>query len=51
MDNYYAPEYDRGIAFNDEKLGIDWKLSVAELQLSDKDKTHPFLADAKDFIE
>lgn len=51
VDNYYAPEYDRGIAFNDEKLGIDWKLSVAELQLSDKDKTHPFLADAKDFFE
>ena len=51
VDNYYAPEHDRGIAFDDEKLGIDWKLSVAELKLSDKDKTHPSLAGAKDFFE
>ena len=27
-DNYYMPEYDRGILFNDEALKIDWKISV-----------------------
>ena len=51
VDNYYAPEHDRGIAFNDRKLGIDWKLAVDELQLSDRDKTHPDLSDALELFE
>jgi dTDP-4-dehydrorhamnose 3,5-epimerase len=41
VDNYYSPEHDRGIVFNDEQLKIDWQLSVKELQLSDKDKQLP----------
>ena len=41
VDNYYVPEHDRGIVFNDEQLKIDWQLSVKELQLSDKDKQLP----------
>ena len=51
VDNYYAPEYDRGIAFDDTKLDVDWKLAMEELQLSDKDKTHPTIANAKDLFE
>ena len=51
VDNYYAPEHDRGIAFDDDKLGIDWKFPPAEFRLSDKDKTHPSLDAAKDFFE
>ena len=51
VDNFYAPEHDRGIAFNDSKLGIDWKLAVDELQLSDRDKTHPDLSDALELFE
>jgi len=51
VDNYYAPEYDRGIAFDDKKLKIDWQLSIEELQLSDKDKILPSLASAKDLFE
>ena len=51
VDNYYAPKHDRGIAFDDDKLGIDWKFPLAELRLSDKDKTHPSLGAAKDFFE
>ena len=50
-DNYYTPEYDRGIAFDDSELAIDWQLLAEELQLSDKDKTHPSLANAKDLFE
>ena len=50
VDNYYAPNYDRGIAFNDEKLKIDWKFSVEQLQFSAKDKTHPSLANAIDLF-
>ena len=51
VDNYYAPEHDRGIAFDDKELKIDWQLSAEELQLSDKDKTHPTLKSTKDLFE
>jgi len=51
VDNYYAPEHDRGIAFDDNDLDIDWQLPLGLLQLSDKDKLHPALANAKDLFE
>ncbi len=51
VDNYYSPEHEKGIAFNDDQLKIDWKLSTQELQLSDKDKTLPFIATAKNLFE
>jgi dTDP-4-dehydrorhamnose 3,5-epimerase len=50
VDNYYAPEYDRGIAFDDGQLGIDWQLPIEELQLSDKDKAHTVLSDILDLF-
>ena len=51
VDNYYAPEHDRGIAFDDDQLKIDWQLSAEELQLSDKDRAHSSLANAKYLFE
>jgi len=51
VDNYYAPKHDRGIAFNDKELAIDWHLPLHTLQLSDKDKNQPTLANAKDLFE
>ena len=51
VDNYYAPEHDRGIAFDDEQLKIDWQLSTEEVKLSDKDRANPSLANAKDLFE
>jgi dTDP-4-dehydrorhamnose 3,5-epimerase len=51
VDNHYAPEHDRGIAFNDKDLAIDWKLPLDTLQLSDKDRAHPTLANAKDLFK
>lgn len=41
----YAPEHDRGLAFDDPALGIDWGLSAERLTLSDKDRRHPRLAE------
>jgi dTDP-4-dehydrorhamnose 3,5-epimerase len=43
VDNYYNPESDRGISFDDSSLGINWKLSSGELRLSDKDIKQPEL--------
>ncbi len=37
VDNYYSTEHDRGIAFNDSELHIDWKIPLKEIQLSVKD--------------
>jgi len=46
VDNYYSPENDRGIAFDDEAIGIDWQVVRSELNLSDKDLKQPLLKDA-----
>ena len=51
VDNYYALECDRGIAFNDSDLNIDWRLPLGVLQLSDKDRNNPTLVNAKDLFD
>jgi len=51
VDNYYSPENDRGIAFDDESLNIEWKIPHNELNLSAKDKVQPKLADTNDIFE
>lgn len=45
VTDYYAPECDRGIAWDDPALGIDWGIAAAEAVLSDKDRNQPNLAD------
>jgi len=45
VTDYYAPECDRGIAWDDPALAIDWQVATADAVLSDKDKTHSVLAD------
>jgi dTDP-4-dehydrorhamnose 3,5-epimerase len=47
VDNYYSPQNDRGIAFDDEALNIDWILNHDELNLSAKDTKQPKLFDIK----
>jgi dTDP-4-dehydrorhamnose 3,5-epimerase len=49
VDNYYSPECDRGIAFNDPALNIDWIVETVKLKLSAKDTTQPLFADADHF--
>ena len=38
VDNWYAPDHDAGIAWDDPKLGIDWKIDHESILLSEKDK-------------
>jgi len=45
VDRYYSPEHDRGIAWDDPALNIQWP-TVAPI-LSDKDRKHPLLAEAE----
>ena len=45
-DEYYAPDHEGAIRYDDPELGIDWKLPVEDIILSEKDKKHPRLQDA-----
>jgi len=46
VDNYYSPEHDRGIIYNDPDLDIDWNLDTDKLLLSEKDRKQPKFKDA-----
>lgn len=47
-DNYYAPEADAGIRWNDLDIGVEW--GVENPILSEKDKKNPFLKDCKELF-
>ena len=49
VDNLYSRDHERGIAYNDPQIGIDWKLPWDQLILSEKDMTNPCLKDAEVF--
>lgn len=49
VTNYYSPEHDRSIRFDDPVIGIDWPLPASGVQLSDKDEKAPLLANAEVF--
>jgi dTDP-4-dehydrorhamnose 3,5-epimerase len=51
VDNYYSPQNDRGIRFNDKDLGIDWLLDESILNLSEKDTRQPTLNEAEDIFD
>jgi len=44
MTQYYAPEADRGLAFDDPALAIAWPVEPAAAIVSEKDRGHPRLA-------
>ena len=48
-DDYYAPEYERGVFYNDPTLNVDWKIPAENIIVSEKDKQHPLFADADKF--
>jgi dTDP-4-dehydrorhamnose 3,5-epimerase len=41
---YYSPEVERGIAWDDPDIGIEWPLPREELVVSERDATAPRLA-------
>lgn len=46
-DNFYAPQSEGAIAWNDPYLNIDWRIPAEKVILSEKDKNHPCLKDAE----
>jgi dTDP-4-dehydrorhamnose 3,5-epimerase len=51
VDNYYSPECDRGLAFDDKTLNIDWQLDSQSLLLSEKDTKQPSLNELADCFD
>ena len=47
-DNYYAPEADAGIRWNDPEIGVEW--GIENPILSDKDRENPFLKTIKSIL-
>lgn len=45
VDEFYAPECDRSIRWDDPTIKIEWPLKISPI-LSDKDKNSPFLEQA-----
>lgn len=45
-DNFYAPQSEGALAWDDPDLGIDWKVPADKVLLSEKDRKHPCLKDA-----
>ncbi|MFP4489475.1 MAG: dTDP-4-dehydrorhamnose 3,5-epimerase [Bacteroidales bacterium] len=46
-DNYYSPEHERGIAFDDPSLGIDWSVDKDTSVISEKDRSNPPFSEAE----
>ena len=44
VSDYYAPNHDQGLLWNDPELGIRWPVSEEEVVLSDKDRRQPKFA-------
>jgi len=51
VDNYYSPECDRGIAYNDLDINIDWDINIGDLKLSEKDTKQPKLMETNDLFD
>lgn len=50
-DNYYAPQAESAIRWDDPSLGIDWRIPSSSIILSDKDRRHPSLAECADLFD
>ena len=49
-DNFYCPESEGAIAWDDPEIGIDWRIPKEDVILSEKDSHHPFLSEIYDIL-
>ena len=47
--NYYSPEHERGIRFDDSAINVEWP--VRNPRLSERDKTLPLLSEVRETLE
>lgn len=48
-DNYYAPDYDAGVRWNDPQLDIHWQIPASQIQVSGKDAGLPLFSSVNCF--
>ncbi|QRM53289.1 dTDP-4-dehydrorhamnose 3,5-epimerase [Sinorhizobium sp. BG8] len=51
VSDFYSPDHDRALRFDDPEIGIDWPVAAGSLRMSAKDREAPHLADAAVFRE
>jgi dTDP-4-dehydrorhamnose 3,5-epimerase len=47
VTDYWTPDCERGVAWNDPDLGIDWRFGESKLILAEKDRAFPPLREAE----
>jgi dTDP-4-dehydrorhamnose 3,5-epimerase len=50
-DEFYAPQSEGALAWDDPDLGIEWGIPMEDVILSEKDKVHPRLKDAAELFD
>lgn len=50
VSDYWSPDHERGIRWNDPQLGIDWGVDETTAILSERDRQHPLFRDAVDIF-
>lgn len=50
VTDFYAPDCDKGLVWDDPALRIDWPVLPEEAILSDKDKQHPRFAELPEYF-
>lgn len=50
-DNFYVPESEGALAWDDPDLGIDWQIPVEKIILSEKDRQHSRLKDTDSLFD
>lgn len=50
VSNYYSPQHDKGLRWDDPDLGIEWPFGDNELILSEKDRNQPYLRDVMEHL-
>ena len=46
VTDYYSPEHDAGVRWNDPTIGIEWPVAPSDAIVSDKDRSAPLFGDA-----
>lgn len=50
-DNFYAPQAEGALAWNDPDIGIEWGIPMDKIILSEKDKSHPSLTESMELFD
>jgi dTDP-4-dehydrorhamnose 3,5-epimerase len=50
ISDYYSREHERGVAWDDPAIGVEWGVAANDITIADRDRAFPRLADLPDFF-